>query len=144
MLFRLFDIEVVQGTVDDVPLRGERRRRKTVLLRIGRHSISRRALEWGLLLAVFQVLDACLTYIGVRLIGIRMEANGFIVELMQAYGVAPALFILKTLTLLLVFALTAYAHTRRWIRVLMMILCLVYICAAVVPWVFIISDFHAR
>lgn len=54
----------------------------------------RHLLVLGAFLAV-QLLDGALTYVGVRLYGIEVEANVLITTLMYAWGTGPALVAAK-------------------------------------------------
>ena len=139
MVFKRFKIEIVEGVTEGISYRGETKRRQTVLLKIGKHSISKKAFQLGALLASFQLLDGFLTYLGVRIFGIAIEGNSFLQSLMHAYGTSPTLFASKILALGLVFMLTGYAHRRKWIRPIIAVLCLIYLTFAVAPWVYIIS-----
>ena len=135
-----FKIEVVKGTTEGISYKGERQRRETVLLRVGRHSISKRAFQPGLFLAVCQLLDGILTWIGLSIFGVHMEGNTFLNMLMQAYGSFPVLFVSKLVALVLVAFLTLYAHRRHWFRPVIALLCFIYLALAVLPWVFLISS----
>jgi uncharacterized membrane protein len=131
--------EVVKGETEHVTLSGRRVRNPTVLIRVGRVSLSRQALIVGAILATVQVLDALLTYAGLRFLGVDMEGNAFLRSLMVAYGTAPALLAVKVVALLLVCGLTIHAHTRRWMRPVIVALCVIYLALAVLPWTYIIS-----
>ncbi len=132
-------IEVVKGTTEGISYSGKKQRRDTVLLRFGRHSISKRAFQLGLFLAVCQLLDGMLTYAGLSIFGIRMEGNAFLHMLMEAYGSFPVLFVTKLIALVLVGFLTIYSHRRHWFRPVIAVLCLIYLLLAVFPWVALIS-----
>lgn len=136
--------EVVQGETEHISFRGPRKRNPTVLIRVGRVSVSQKALILGAVLITCQVLDGFLTYLGLHIFGVRMEGNTFLRELMYAYGAAPVLFIIKLIAICLVVLLTFQAHRRRWIRPLIFILSAVYLCVAVMPWLYIISSHIAR
>lgn len=140
MFFNKLKFEILEGTTEGITYNGTRKRRRTVLVRMGNRSISKQALTLGLLLAVLQVADALLTYIGLTLHGIHLEGNGFLAEMMHAYGLFPALFITKFAALFLILALTLFSHRRKWIRPFIFMLCAVYITLAIVPWVFILSS----
>ena len=142
MVLKRLKIEIVDGVTDGITYRGEKKRRHTVLLKVGRHSISHKAFMLGALLAIFQLLDGLLTYIGVKIFGVAIEGNSFLQILMRAYGAFPALFVSKIIALGLVFMLTGYAHRRKWIRPVIAVLCLIYLAFAVIPWVYIISSRH--
>jgi uncharacterized membrane protein len=140
MLWKKLGFEVVQGITEGISYSGQRKRRHTILLKIGTYSISKKALELGLLLAVFQMLDGLLTYLGLTLLGVDMEGNAFLHKLMHAYGAFPVLFLTKIVALALVILLTSYAHRRKWIRPIIAILCLTYLALAVIPWTYIIAS----
>ncbi len=136
--------EVVKGETEHITLDGRRVRNPTTLIRVGQVSLSKRALILGGALVLCQIFDGALTYLGLHLLGVEMEGNKFLRELMNAYGTWFILVIIKMIAIGLVVLLTFHAHKRRWIRPLILILVLVYTCLAVVPWVYIISDHVAN
>lgn len=144
MLFSNFKIQEVKGETEHVSYRGKRERKPTVLIRVGKWSMSKKALTLGLLLAVCQIWDGTLTYVGLHLLGVQMEGNAFLRSLMIAYGKAPVLVGAKIFALTLVGILTFSAHRRRWIRPVIAMLVSVYLCLAVIPWVYIISATTAK
>ena len=144
MVFKRLNFEVVEGTTEGITYTGVRKRRKTVLIRVGSKFISKQALQLGLILAVLQVFDAVLTYIGLTLHGIQLEGNGMLSKMMHDYGLFPTLLISKTFALMLIVILTYFAHQRRWIRPFIIMLCAAYVTLAVVPWTYIISSTHAE
>lgn len=135
--------EVVQGETEHISFKGKRTRRPTVLMRVktrgGSVTLSRKAFVLGIALGGCQVVDGILTYLGLRLLGIHMEGNGMLRELMHAYGMVPALFIAKLTALMLAGVLMFHAHRRKWIRPIIFALVITYLTLAVVPWLFIIS-----
>jgi hypothetical protein len=130
---------VEEGESEQITYGGKRVRRKTVLLKVGGWSISQKAFFLGAILAVCQIFDGFLTYIGLSLMGIHMEGNSFLKSLMLAYGKAPVLFISKLFAIFLIVGLTFEAHRRRWVRPLIFLLIVIYLCLAVIPWTYIIS-----
>ena len=136
--------EVVKSETEHITLDGRRVRNPTVIIRVGQVSLSKRALILGGSLVLCQIFDGALTYLGLQLLGVEMEGNRFLRELMNAYGTWFILVVIKMIAIGLVVLLTFHAHKRRWIRPLILILVLVYTCLAVVPWVYIISDHVAR
>jgi uncharacterized membrane protein len=132
--------EVIEGETEHISLSGRRKRNRTVLIRVGRVSISKQALTLGIALIICQIFDGILTFLGLYLLGTDMEGNEFLRKLMAAYGTAPILFVIKTAAIALVVLLTFQAHKRRWIRPLIFVLVVVYLALAVFPWVYIISD----
>lgn len=135
--------EVVNGETEHITLSGRRVRNPTVLIRVGQVSLSKKALILGVALILCQIFDGALTYLGLHLLGVEMEGNKFLRELMTAYGTWSILLVIKTIAIGLVILLTFHAHKRRWIRPLIFLLVVTYTCLAVVPWVYIISD-HVR
>src|SRR4051812_23990053 len=93
---RKIPFEIVHGETEHISFSGKRARKPTVFLRIGKKSVSKRAFQLGALLAICQILDGILTYVGLSSAGIHMEGNQFLGAMMYAYGIAPALFIIKT------------------------------------------------
>lgn len=136
--------EIVEGEREGIAYGGKRHRKKTVLLKVGRYSISLRAFQLGMILIACQILDGLLTYIGLRLYGVRMEGNVFLKELMIAYGTFTTLFCAKLFAFFCIVILTIYAHKRRWIRPFIAAMCGIYLILAVIPWIYIISSAHAR
>jgi hypothetical protein len=139
----VFRFEVVEGETEHISLGGKRTRKATVLMRLktksGSISLSRKALFLGLALIVCQILDGLLTFIGLKLMGVHMEGNGFLRQLMHAYGIMPALVIAKFAAVALVCILMFHAHRRKWIRPIIFLLVVVYLAVAVVPWMVLIS-----
>jgi uncharacterized membrane protein len=137
-----FTIE--QGTTEHIKLNGRRVRNPTVLLKVGRVGISRKAATLGALLLVLQILDGLLTFAGLSIFGIEMEGNALLRDLAHAYGAAPALFFVKLVAIVFVLFLTINAHKRRYLRPLIALLVVIYLALAIIPWVYILSDYFAR
>lgn len=138
MGLRDLNIKVVQGETEHITYTGKRLRRPTVLIKVGSLSLSKKAFYLGAALALCQLFDGFLTYLGLEMQGLHMEGNTFLRELMRAYGTAPVLFVAKLVAVILVVVLTTYAHRRRWLRPLIAALVAVYLILAVVPWTYII------
>ena len=139
MLRKSIKFEVVEGPTENIALDGRRIRRSTVLIRVGRVSLSRKAFILGAALVGCQILDGLLTYIGLSIMGVHMEGNTFLRQLMHAYGTAPSLFVVKSFAVVLAVILMFQAHTRRWIRPLLFIVITIYFTLAVLPWAYLIS-----
>lgn len=137
-------IDIIEGTTEHISFTGRKVRRPTVLIRFGSYSMSKKAFLLGLTLVLLQVLDGLLTYAGLSLLGIHMEGNVFLRELMHAYGTAVPLVIVKILAILIVLRLTFFAHNRRWIRPLIFALIVIYFVLAVAPWTYLISKARAE
>ncbi|RIL12030.1 MAG: hypothetical protein DCC75_01220 [Proteobacteria bacterium] len=122
-----------------------RSRRPTVLIHLGAgYSLSKRAFELGLLLAVLQLADGLLTYVGLNIYGIHLEGNAFLRSLMHVYGTFPVLFFTKLFALGCVAWLTILAHDRRWIRPAIAFVSGIYITAAIIPWSYLVSAATTR
>ena len=93
----------------------------------------------GTALALCQLLDGLLTYVGLSLMGIHMEGNGFMRTLMYYYGMAPALFFVKIIALGIAIGLSLHSHNRRWMRPVLVGIVAFYLVLAVVPWTILIS-----
>lgn len=132
--------EIAETVTTHILYLGGRVRDKTVVIRMGSISISRKAAILGLALALCQLLDGLLTYFGLALLGMHMEANVFLRELMHAYGKAPVLFTVKTMAVAAAAGLTLFSHRRRWFRWVVGLLICVYLALALIPWVLIIYD----
>jgi len=136
--FKSFKIE--QGTAEHISFSGIRQRKPTVLIRVGSYSMSKRALQLGALLVLCQVLDGVLTYAGLSMLGVSMEGNSFLRIMMEIYGTAPILVIVKIIAVVFIFIVTIQAHTKRWLRPVIAGLILIYLAAAIIPWTYIISS----
>ena len=140
MGFKDFKFKVVQGETEHISYSGKRARRSTVLLQVGKHSLSMKAFYLGVALVLCQFFDGLFTYVGLEMQGLHMERNRFLRELMRAYGTAPVLVAAKFVAVVLIVVLTSYAHRRKWIRPVIASLVAVYLVLAVVPWTYIIIN----
>ncbi|NDC38112.1 MAG: hypothetical protein EBZ48_08670 [Proteobacteria bacterium] len=138
-MFRRIGVQVKPGETEQFTFRGERVRKRTILVSLGSRQISKQALELGAVLIICQILDGVLTYAGLSIMGVQMEGNSLLRELMHVYGMAPTIFIAKTLAIVLAIVLMLHAHSRRWIRPVIALLVVTYLALAVVPWTYIIS-----
>ena len=69
-----------------------------------------------------------------------MEGNSFLRDLMHYYGQAPVLVGAKLSAIFFIGILTLQSHSRRWIRPVIVLLILVYLGLAVIPWTYFISQ----
>ena len=134
-----FTIKIEKGETEHISFLGNRKRNQTVILTVGRWSMSKKALILGLILTACQVLDGILTYIGIYLMGAHMEGNAFLRQLFEVYGTAPSLLVVKILAIALITWLTLYSHNHKWIRAYILLIIIVYLWVAILPWVYIIS-----
>jgi len=133
-------LEIADTVTTHIHYCGRRVRESTVVIRMGGISLSRKAFIVGAALVCCQFLDGILTYLGLALLGVHMEGNAFLRELMHAYGKAPVLFVIKTIAVLFVVGLTFFSHRRRWVRWIICALVCVYLALALIPWTLIIYD----
>jgi hypothetical protein len=134
------DFEISEVVSTHILYSGKRVREPTVIIRVGSVSLSRKAFILGAALVCCQFLDGLLTYVGLAMLGIHMEANAFLRELMHAYGKAPVLFAVKLVAATFAGILMFYAHRRRWFRWVIGGLICIYLVLAVFPWSVIIFD----
>ena len=139
MAFKKLNFEIVKGTTEGITYTGARKRRQTVLIRVGKRQVSRQAFLLGMILVILQVVDAVFTYVGLSHQGVQVSGNGIVSKLMEAYGFFPALLISKICALLMIVLITYFAHRRRWIRPLVLMLCAAYLTLVILPWLNILK-----
>jgi hypothetical protein len=98
----------------------------------------RGALFLGFILAALQILDGIVTSIGISRFGVAMEGNPLLRTLMTEFGHIPALAFVKLLALFVVVFLTVNARRMPWVRNALGIVTLIYIFAAILPWIYIL------
>jgi len=139
MAIKFPSIQVVKGDTEHISFSGKRVRRQTILVQVGKLSLSKKALILGVALVLCQILDGLLTYFGLELLGIHNEGNGFLRMLIETYGTAPALFFAKIAAIGLAIALMLDSHKRRWVRPIIALLVIIYMVLAIIPWTFILA-----
>lgn len=132
---------IVKGETEHITLAGKRVRNPTVLLQVGRVSLSWKAVMLGTTLLLMQVLDGILTFAGVSVFGADMEGNALLRDLVSTFGAAKALFFVKAAAAIFVIFLTLRAHRRRWIRPIILALVAVYLILAIAPWAVVLSRY---
>lgn len=93
----------------------------------------------GLLLGSLQIMDGYLTSMGIKFYGIQAEGNIMLQRFMHLVGPDTALIIVKGLALIVVFLLTALVRRQRNLKGVINGLCLIYLLAAIIPWMYILS-----
>lgn len=83
---------------------------------------------------LFQVLDGIFTYFGVRVFGIKVEANFLIESTMSLVGVGWGLVIFKFMAMIA--GVFIYYQNRHNSIMVLTAICLVF---AILPWVYIFS-----
>ena len=72
---------------------------------------------------------------GLSLLGVHMEGNGLLRQLIHQYGAAPALFAAKLLAVIVAVLFMFQAHRRRWVRPVIFTVVVIYLGLALIPWV---------
>jgi hypothetical protein len=92
-----------------------------------------------LLLIVCQLLDGLATAAGMHRFGVSFEGNFLLRETMRLIGVIPTLFLAKGAAIAMTIGLRRIGSQVAWVGEALLLLCLVYISAAIVPWFIILS-----
>lgn len=93
----------------------------------------------GSFLALLQVLDGVMTWIGIYHFGTSAEGNFLLKWLMEAVGYTSALILVKSLAISVVALLCFLSDTVTWLRSALIAVILVYLGAAIIPWSIIIA-----
>lgn len=133
------NLVMIFTVVQSAPVSRLKLKNPTVLIHLGSYSLSKKAFQLGLFMAVLQVADGLLTYAGLGIYGLHMEGNVFLRNLIMLYGAFPTLFVAKTFALGCVAWLTILAHEKRWIRPALGLMCGIYLATAIVPWTYLVS-----
>jgi hypothetical protein len=97
----------------------------------------------GTLLALIQVADGILTGIGVERFGSDVEGNLLIRHLIEAIGTFEALFLVKLVAMLVIVVLCRLAINIPWIKLALKGVIVIYTCAAIIPWTYILYTYSA-
>jgi len=100
---------------------------------------SRALIYFAIFLGSLQIFDGMLTSIGMARFGTKGEGNPFLRSIMEETTPDKALVIAKVGAILLVVALTVLAKRLPWIRDVIGVLSCIYLFAAIIPWVYIIT-----
>jgi hypothetical protein len=92
----------------------------------------------GAVLSTFQAADGILTSLGISRFGIAMEGNPLLRQLMVEFGHIPTLAVVKILAILLIIGLVIAARQFSWIRFALGGLTCFYMCAAILPWTYLL------
>lgn len=93
---------------------------------------------FGIFLASLQIFDGFLTAEGMDRFGTTMEGNPLLQNLMKSYGPKDALLLVKLFAITMVGFLTVAAKRAKWIKNMIAFLSIVYLCAAVLPWLYLL------
>ena len=141
---RIPTFNIDEGTVERISFRGDKIIDSTLMVRVGKRGISKRALLLGCFLAGIHIADGILTFFGMQIFGVAAEGNALLRSIMHVYGAATALFIAKTIAIGFTFALTFQAHRRLWLRPIIVALIVIYLIMAICPWFYIHSQYQAQ
>ena len=114
-------------------------RDKTIILEIEKPS--RELIYFALFFVSLQIADGMLTSIGVARFGISGEGNPFLKNLMLEHGPDKALFIVKACAIFIIAGLTALAKRAPFVKDIIGTLSCIYLFAAIIPWVYIITHY---
>lgn len=121
-------------------------RKKTVIINLPRQAAivfeiekpSRDFIYLGVFFASLQILDGVLTHMGVARYGTIMEGNPFLKMLMERFTPENALFIVKSIAVLMVAVITVLARQLPWIKNMIAFLSCIYLFAAIIPWIYLL------
>ena len=144
----MFSLQATRPAYSSASFKKEeyRPRSKTVVLKLPNRAAlvfefelpSRDFLFLGAFLGSLNSFDWFLTHKGVSNLGVHAEGNGFLKELMIAYGIDNALMMTKGAALLLVLVLTIIARRSKAVKNVVGTLSIIYLMAAVIPWIYIL------
>lgn len=100
--------------------------------------ISQDMIKLATIMCAIQVCDGLMTILGVDMLGINMEGNIILRELMHLLGHAPAIIIVKLIALLVIGMLSVLSLHIRWIPSAMRGLIAIYLLCAILPWSYIL------
>lgn len=112
-------------------------RGKTIILEIERPS--RALIYFSIFFVSLQVADGMLTSIGMTRFGVHGEGNPFLRNLMHLHKPDHVLLVVKTIAVMIIIALTVIARKVSWIKDLIGTLSCIYLFAAIIPWVYILT-----
>ena len=93
----------------------------------------------ALLLIVCQLLDGMATAAGMHRFGVGLEGNFLLRETMKLIGVIPTLLVAKGAAIGMTIGLRQMGSQVIWVGQALLLLCLVYISAALIPWLIILT-----
>ena len=92
------------------------------------------------LLIVCQLLDGIATAAGMHRFGISLEGNFLLRETMGLIGVIPTLILAKGAAIGMTIGLRRMGSQVVWVGEALLLLSLVYIGAALIPWLIILTE----
>lgn len=112
-------------------------RGKTIILEL--QPPSRALIYFSIFFISLQVADGMLTSIGMTRFGVHGEGNPFLRNLMHKYHPDQVLLVVKSIAVAIILALTIIARRVHWIKDLIGTLSCIYIFAAIIPWVYVLT-----
>jgi len=106
--------------------------------RLGIKAPCRTVIILGLTLAVLQILDGILTAIGIQNFGTTAEGNWFLKTLMEQIGYGPALWLTKSIAIIIITTLCMLSRHVIWLQNALVSVIFIYLGAAIIPWTVII------
>lgn len=100
--------------------------------------MSQDMIKLATIMCAIQVCDGLMTILGVSMLGLNMEGNLLLRELMYLLGHTPAIIIVKLIALLVVGMLSVLSLHIRWIPSAMKGLIAIYLLCAILPWSYIL------
>jgi hypothetical protein len=89
-------------------------------------------------LLALQVLDIIFTATGIATYGLGVEGNPLVRALMLRFGSLQALLLVKSFAVLMILSLMLLSQKVAWVREVLYGLIAVYLCAAVLPWAYLL------
>ena len=109
----------------------------TIILELERPS--RALIYFSIFFVSLQIVDGMLTSIGMTRFGIHGEGNPFLRGLMSNYTPDHVLLVVKSIAVLIILALSYIARKISWIKDLIGTLSCIYLFAAIIPWVYVLT-----
>lgn len=96
---------------------------------------------WFMLLLSLVVLDGLFTYVGISFSSTEYEANILVRSTMELLGVGAGIILSKAVAVLSLFVLWFFRKDIIWIFAAVKGLVFVYFSLAIVPWVYVLTNF---
>lgn len=90
------------------------------------------------LLCLFQILDGLFTFLGVQRFGLEAEGNPIVKYFIVLIGLFPALFLLKSLSAVLILFLGSHASSNAKVEGMLYAIFLFYLYV-LAAWVYVLS-----
>lgn len=112
-------------------------RGRTVILELEKPS--RALIYFSIFFISLQVADGMLTSIGMTRFGVHGEGNPFLRNLMHDYHPDKVLLVVKSFAVVIILILTYIAKKVSWVKDLIGTLSCIYLFAAIIPWVYVLT-----